>query len=445
MFGYTSEELLESNANIKCLMPKRQADKHDTYLLNYLSTGVKKVIGSGQQVVGLRKDGTEFPIHLSISEVVEDGFHLFTAIVRDLTEITEEENYKQSTETQMMWKIEKSGRVMSLNQRFKQYVGITTREQEKVADVWDAAVVHPEEYQYGKALFAKANTTMKPFELKRRLKSKEGTYRWFLTKGIPVYNTRGEFKFWCGACTDIDDAITLESEMKTLQNSLPILLWKTHADGTIFYVNSNFARYVGTDFENTSQKLASNEICFSEDAKLLTATMETALKKKAPFELKIRMKGRAGAFKWFTIAASPILNGDGVVSSFYGVCIDIDASERASKELEIIPENLTMMIWKADRTGNVLYANTNFYKYVGAKQGDALNVFASSVVHAEDFKQSQDTFAKGNKDMTPFSIKRRLKAKDGSYSAFITKGIPVIDEASGTVTCWYGTCSSVEN
>ena len=51
-----------------------------------MSTGVKKVIGIGRSVKGLRKDGTFFPLHLAVSEVIEGGLHLFTAIVRDLTE-----------------------------------------------------------------------------------------------------------------------------------------------------------------------------------------------------------------------------------------------------------------------------------------------------------------------------------------------------------------------
>jgi PAS domain S-box-containing protein len=87
MFGYTTAEILEGNMNIKSMMPLKYSENHDTYLLNYFSTGVKKVIGTGRLVQGLKKNGTEFPIHLSISEVVEDGFHLFTAIVRDMTEV----------------------------------------------------------------------------------------------------------------------------------------------------------------------------------------------------------------------------------------------------------------------------------------------------------------------------------------------------------------------
>lgn len=66
-------------------MPERYGKDHHIYLNNYLTTGIKKVIGSGRTVSGLRKDGTEFPLHLSISELKDDDEHLFTGIARDLT------------------------------------------------------------------------------------------------------------------------------------------------------------------------------------------------------------------------------------------------------------------------------------------------------------------------------------------------------------------------
>ena len=92
MWGYQASEVI--GKNIKMLMPDRYALNHDTYLNNYLTTGIKKVIGSGRRVFGLKKDGTEFPVQLSVSEVKENEEHLFTGIARDLTEEVriEEEN-----------------------------------------------------------------------------------------------------------------------------------------------------------------------------------------------------------------------------------------------------------------------------------------------------------------------------------------------------------------
>lgn len=56
------------------------------------------MIGKGRHVLGKKKDGSTFPIHLSISEVIEDGFHLFTGIVRDLTEVIKQERHQRQLE-----------------------------------------------------------------------------------------------------------------------------------------------------------------------------------------------------------------------------------------------------------------------------------------------------------------------------------------------------------
>lgn len=96
MFGYRFEEV--RGRNIKALMPQKFAIGHDKYLSDYLATGVKHVIGIGRRVTGLKKDGTEFPLHLSISEVKEDGEHFFTGIARDMTQEVEREERHAAAE-----------------------------------------------------------------------------------------------------------------------------------------------------------------------------------------------------------------------------------------------------------------------------------------------------------------------------------------------------------
>ena len=83
LFGYTAAEVLGHNVDM--LMPSPYHEEHDTYLARYLATGHAKIIGKGREVEGRRKDGTTFPLHLSVGEITIDGGRRFTGILHDLT------------------------------------------------------------------------------------------------------------------------------------------------------------------------------------------------------------------------------------------------------------------------------------------------------------------------------------------------------------------------
>jgi two-component system sensor kinase FixL len=71
--------------NVNMLMPSPYHEEHDAYLARYLATGRAKIIGSGREVQGLRKDGTTFPLHLSVGQITMDGERKFTGILHDLS------------------------------------------------------------------------------------------------------------------------------------------------------------------------------------------------------------------------------------------------------------------------------------------------------------------------------------------------------------------------
>ncbi len=100
IFGYKAAEVV--GRNVKMLMPAAYAAHHDSYIGNYLKTGERKVIGLNREVAGLRKDGTEFPLDLALSEITTDGRRTFVGILRDITTRRDAEKALQHSRQQLL-------------------------------------------------------------------------------------------------------------------------------------------------------------------------------------------------------------------------------------------------------------------------------------------------------------------------------------------------------
>ncbi|HSD34191.1 MAG TPA: PAS domain S-box protein, partial [Alphaproteobacteria bacterium] len=100
LFGYAGADV--RGRNVSMLMPSPYRERHDTYMRNYLTTGIRRIIGIGRIVVGLRKDGTTFPMELAVGEARIGTRRVFTGFVRDLTERQETEKRLQDIQAELL-------------------------------------------------------------------------------------------------------------------------------------------------------------------------------------------------------------------------------------------------------------------------------------------------------------------------------------------------------
>lgn len=96
MFGYREAEILGQTVNT--LMPSPYREEHDGYVARYLKTGEPRIIGIGREVTGRRRDGSTFPVHLSVGEWQVGGERHFTGILHDLSpRVQLEEQLREQT------------------------------------------------------------------------------------------------------------------------------------------------------------------------------------------------------------------------------------------------------------------------------------------------------------------------------------------------------------
>lgn len=99
MFGYSEAELI--GENVKMLMPAPDRDRHDGYMQRYMTTGEKRIIGIGRVTVGQRRNGSTFPMDLSVGEARTAESRVFTGFIRDLTERQEAEGRLETLQSEL--------------------------------------------------------------------------------------------------------------------------------------------------------------------------------------------------------------------------------------------------------------------------------------------------------------------------------------------------------
>src|SRR5512135_778651 len=100
LFGYRAVDAI--GQNVKILMPSPYREGHDGYLQRYNNTGERRIIGIGRVVVGERKDGSTFPLELSVGEMKAGQQRFFTGFIRDLTERQKTEARLQELQAELV-------------------------------------------------------------------------------------------------------------------------------------------------------------------------------------------------------------------------------------------------------------------------------------------------------------------------------------------------------
>jgi PAS domain S-box-containing protein len=180
--------------------------------------------------VFIRKNGEFFPVLVSTSPIVEDDGPTCTIVeISDLTERKKaQESMRESEErfrtladnmAQLAWMAEADGTVFWLNKRWFEYTGTTPEEMEYRGWI---GLHHPEHVERVLAKFYGCVQSGEVWEDTFPLRGKEGEYRWFLSRAIPIRDAGGKLVRWFGTNTDITELREMQSELERAQAALKL-------------------------------------------------------------------------------------------------------------------------------------------------------------------------------------------------------------------------------
>jgi PAS domain S-box-containing protein len=199
LFGYESNEVVGHNVSL--LMPEPDHSGHDGYLARYLNSGVAHVIGVGREVTGRRRDGTLFPMHLSIAEFVIDGQPMFTGRVHDLTVEMVTRKALQESEERFHQLVKSIGEVFMLwaqapvryiyvSPAVQQIFGVTVDQALTDPDIF-FELIHPDDAALVRQTMAEADA-VPGLEMEYRILRADGEIRWLWARYSPVETEQGD-------------------------------------------------------------------------------------------------------------------------------------------------------------------------------------------------------------------------------------------------------------
>jgi PAS domain S-box-containing protein len=277
IFGWKRHEALGREL-AELIIPERYRQSHRDGLSRLLDTGIATVLGRRIELSAIRRDGSEFPVELSITRIQSAGEEYFSGFVRDISERKAAEEELRTSEQRLrnlaeslpnlVWTCRPDGYCDYLSRQWIEYTG--RPEAEQLGAGW-AEQLHPDDRPMIEREWATAVLHKTAFDAEFRIRRHDGVYRWFKTRAIPLLDSRGQVIKWFGSNTDIEDYKFAELRMRTQLERLDLLDRTTRAIGSRLDAPSILQIAVRSLEDNLGADLAC--VCLSNgDKSVLTVT-----------------------------------------------------------------------------------------------------------------------------------------------------------------------------
>ncbi|WP_164891155.1 PAS domain-containing protein [Botryobacter ruber] len=296
-------------------------------------------------------DGSYMLIH-DKGYVIEDDAGNPVRMIGAMVDITEKARIEQELQESisharkildslplMIWTASPGGHVTYYNQRWFEYTGATSGE---LSDRGWEKFIHPDDLESSETTWRQALQEGEPFVNQSRWRSAhDGSYRWFLGRGVPIFDNEGRISLWVGSHTDIEDQKRMmgaleESTRKFrfLAESIPQIVWTTDGQGYHDYFNQRWTDYTGLSLED-SLGTTWRHVLHPDDRKRTSERWKHSLRTGEYYEIEYRFRnGKDDSYRWFLGQAMPMRDEHGNIIKWFGTCTDIEDHKKAEEELQ---------------------------------------------------------------------------------------------------------------
>lgn len=235
---------------------------------------------------------------------------------------------------QFVWIANASGWIYWYNNRWLEFTG--ARLEDMAGWGW-RKVHHPDHVERVVEKIARCFESGEPWQDIFPLRRKDGEYRWFLSRALPVRDGTGAILYWFGTNTDVSEQRRSEAHFRTLAESVPQLVWTADAKGDVEYYNSRISGFHDARDAETA-RWDWSRIIHPEDLDGTVAAWRSSADHGVAYSHAHRLRMADGSFRWHLSRAVPLMGEDGGVERWFGTATDIDEIKQAQILRQVLLE-----------------------------------------------------------------------------------------------------------
>jgi len=383
-----------------------------------------------------------------LAELATSAASVRTRRVRDADQGTAEATRPEDLRTiidtipTLAWSADAAGGGEFFNQRWLDYSGLSAEETR--GSGWIRAL-HPDDIERVAEQWRQIVASAQPGELEARLRRRDGEYRSFLFRAVPLLDRDGRAIKWYGTNTDIERRRYAEDVLRASQQSfrlivesIPTLLCTMSAAGEIEFVNQPILDYLGMTREELSDWRAH---VHPKDLAYVAERWSRSIETGEPYDIEHRVLGAAGAQRWFHVRGRALRDTEGRIVRWYLALADVDARKRAAlaleereRELRGLIDGFPGMVAVAAPDGRHEYANRRTLEFLG-RDASGLTGWRDHV-HPDDLRNVEEAWRHAMAVSAPLDVQYRLRRHDGAYRWIHARAEPMLD-GRRRVLRWY--------
>lgn len=355
--------------------------------------------------------------------------------------------------SQLAWMADENGWIFWYNKRWFEYTG--TVQEEMLGWEWKR-VHHPDYVDNVVKKFSDAISAGIPWEDTFPLKRKDGNYRWFLSRAMPVKDENNKVILWFGTNTDVTEQKKYEEKLKESEEKLrlfveglPLFAWSADAEGNVDFFSGRwqeFSRNLADEGRGWNWEPAVHP----DDLQMTLNIWKHSISTGEEYNIIHRLKKNDGQYCWRLTHSTPIRDDSGSIIRWYGTSIDIDKQkvleEKVNLTLEELKKNEADLAF-AQELAHVGSYQVNYINNTLECSKELLRIFEldeenrllnpadfMKLVHPDDLSKLQTTIEKADKNNAACEFEYRAILKSGKIKYLQTRRVPVFDGHGNTIS-----------